>query len=112
MSVTSPSRMIEKTVTIAESGTVSGAADLGGLSIFGVGTPAALTGASFTFQVKVGSSYLVLDDGAGSAYSITATVDRYIPVDPQKFAAVESVKIVSASAEAAARTITFICRPL
>lgn len=101
------------TVTIASSGTVSTAVDLGGHNLVGIQTPAALTGTTMTFQGSVdGSTYNVLYDTDGTALSITVAVDSLILIVPSDFAAVRYLKLVSGSSEGAERTITLVHRIL
>ena len=105
-------------VTIASSGTTSTAAQVpSGKTLLAVVTPSALTGTSFTFEVS--------DDGGttfkpvykeATQYSVTVGTSRHIALDVTATRAIlggsganpTSVKVVSGSSEAAARTITLV----
>jgi hypothetical protein len=104
------SQVVVTTVTIAASGTVSGATfDLSDFSIVGVVTPSALTGTALTFQVSVDGSTFVLLQQASGAYSLASVAaSRAIAVDPDMFRAWRYAKVVSGSAEAAERVITLV----
>ena len=103
----------EVEVTIASSGTVSTAANLLGMRLVGIVTPAALTGTALTFQGSAdGSTYTALYDTAGDAVGATVAADRWVVLDPADFAGIPYIKAVSGSAEAAERTITLIVRPV
>lgn len=94
--------------SIASGGTTSQAIGLPGLTLLGIQTPAALTGTALTFQVSHdGNTWVPLyDDAATPAeISLTVTTSRAYSLDPSKFAAWEWIKVVSGSAEAAARQI-------
>jgi hypothetical protein len=74
-------------------------------------TPAALTGTALSFQVSYdGTTYTALYATGGTAISYTVAASRVIPLDPAIFGAFPYLKIVSGSAEAAARTFTIIIR--
>ena len=96
------------TVTIANGQTVSTAADLAGASICGVWLPAAFTGTTLTFQASrtVDGTY-----GAVQGVSLTpVAAGQFVPVDPTKFYGVRFVKVVSGSAEGAARSVILATR--
>jgi hypothetical protein len=101
------------TVTIAESGTVSTAADLVGARLVAIITPGTLTGTAMTFQGSVdNSTFVAVHNDLGAAISATVAASRYIVLDPADFAGIRYIKVVSGSAEAAARTITLVARPV
>jgi len=101
------------TVTIANSGTVSTAAQLFGMRLVGIVTPSALTGTAMTFQASAdGSTYTAMYDTDGNAISYTVAASRWIPVTADVFGGVPYIKVVSGSSEAAARTITLVVKPL
>ena len=103
-------RASSTTVTIASSGTTSQAIDVGEWLIAGIVTPAALTGVAFTFTGALTESgtYRPLVDSTGAAISVTVSADDHVLIEPQTFAGVSWIKLVSGSAEAAAREITLV----
>ena len=103
-------RASSTTVTIAESGTTSQAVDVGEWLIAGIVTPAALTGTALTFTgaLEEGGTYRALVDSSGTPISVTVSADDHILIEPQTFAGVSWIKLVSGSAEAADREITLV----
>jgi len=98
-------------VTITSGQTVSDALDLQGLALCGIQIPAAFTGASITFQGSYdGSTYQAIYNVSNTAYSITVGTSRTYAINPADFAGFRYVKIVSASAEGANRTIVVSTR--
>ncbi len=100
-------------VAIANGQTVSDAVDLGGLRPIALVTPAALTGTSFTFQSSVdGTTFVPVYDSSGSQVSVTVSTSRFVVLSPTSFAGVRHLKVVSGSAEGAARTIQIVARAI
>jgi hypothetical protein len=105
-------------VTIAQTASLSGAADLGGASLVAVAMPAAWTAANLTFQASEdGSTYNNMYDDLGNEYTVTAAASRYIVLDPSKFAGVRWIKARSGTATTAVnqtgeRSINLIARPV
>lgn len=97
-------------VTIDATGTTSQALDVGEHLIAGIVTPAALTGIAFTFTgaLEETGTYRTLMDATGGAISITVSPDDHILIEPQTFAGVMWVKVVSGAAEAADREIALV----
>jgi hypothetical protein len=100
------------TATIANGASTSSAIELGNATVVGVYIPAAFTGTAITFTAcsTATGTFSPLKDGAGAAISKTVAAGDYIYLDPVLFAGVAFVKIVSGSAEAAARTLTLVAR--
>lgn len=104
-------RTMQKKLTIANGQTVSDACDVQGWILAAIGIPAAFTGASLTFQGDIDGSgtYQSIVDSAGTAYTVTLGGANRIVLprssDPV-LTGVISLKIVSASAEAAERVVT------
>lgn len=97
--------------TIAISTTTSGAVDLQGQALCAIQMPSAFTGASITFQGSVdGSTYQAIYNSSNTQYSITVSASRTYAINPTDFAGFRYIKIVSASSEAAARSIVLGCR--
>lgn len=103
-------RASSTTVTIASGQTTSQAIDVGEWLIAGIRTPAALTGTTMTFTgaTKEAGTYLAIRDSAGTAISVTVSADDHIVIEPQTFAGVQWIKLVSGSSEAADREITLV----
>lgn len=110
MATTRPAQgILVSDAVIASSGTVSGAVDLGDMSLTGLVVPI-MTGTALTFQVSAdGTNYYVLHDYAKAAYTVTVDgTARAFYLLPATFAGWRWVKVVSGSAEGAERTIKLI----
>lgn len=79
---------------------------ISGFSLVGISLPAALTGTALTFTVcnTLAGTYVPLYNAAG-VVSYTVAASRYVAIDPKDFQGVAYLKIVSGSAEGAARTL-------
>ena len=100
-------------VTIANGQTTSGAADLShGSTLIAISMPAAFTGTALTFTGCDTSdgTFKALYDSTGTAVTATCAASRYIVLDAALFAGVPYLKVVSGSAEGAARTVRLIVR--
>jgi len=98
------------TATIANAGTTSDAIALLDRVIGGIITPAALTGTTLTFTVcnTADGTYVALYDSDNNQVSLTVTVSRAYGVtgpEADALAPWPFVKIVSGSAEGAARSL-------
>ncbi|MGH7743856.1 MAG: hypothetical protein ACREQ5_03435 [Candidatus Dormibacteria bacterium] len=93
-----------ESVSIANAGTVSTAWKIGQWGTGGFVLPAAFTGTTVTFQVSVdGTTFSALNNSSGAVSLTVAQGKAYLfPADVFGFV---QVKIVSGSAEGAARTI-------
>lgn len=99
----------KQTASIASGGTTSQPIGLQGNRLLAIQTPAALTGTALTFLASFDDeTYAPLYNSSG-AVSVTVAASRYIAVEPADFAGVEYLKVVSGSAEGAARSITLVC---
>ena len=99
-----------QTVTIASAGTVSGAVQADEFAAFGLMMPAAFTGTTLTFQVSGdGTTYQALYDRYNVAVSMTVAVNRHYDL-PTELASWHSFKLVSGSAEGAARSLIVACK--
>ena len=101
-------------VTIAASGSLSGAADLTGFTLVSIQMPTTWTAAAITFSGSLdGSTYGDVYNTAGTEYTIasaSAVASRLIILDPRDFAGVRYLKIRSGTSaatvnQAAARTL-------
>lgn len=104
-------RLELETAIIANGQTTSGAINCYGRVLVGIITPAALTGTSFKIQVSYdGITYLSYYNLSGSELNIAVGANRHIGLLPADFAGAKFFKIISNSAEGAARTIKTIMR--
>lgn len=103
-----------KILTIANGGTVSDAFEASSCAAFGLQLPATFTGTSITFQVSAdrGTTYQALyeydtvtDDGSATRVTTRAVVQGRSYDLPAALTAWTHFKIVSGSAEGAARTL-------
>ena len=93
------------TATITNGESVGNAFYVGAKLPVSLQMPAAFTGATVSFQGSGdGVTYQALYIGA-AAYSETVTVSKNVQLDSSQFAGFPWLKIVSASAEGAARSI-------
>ena len=99
------------TVTIANGATVSSELRVGyRTSVVAIVTPAALTGTAVTFQGSVDGSTFVPVYNEATQYSVNVSTSRYVALNRSVLSGLQSLKIVSGSAEAADRTIQVILK--
>lgn len=107
-------RLITAKVTIANGESKSAIIDLQGRCPVGFRMPAAFTGTALTFEAsvdKVDSHFAVLKDSAGATVTITVAAGTYVVLAQATkalLAGVMNLKVVSGSAEGAAREIEMI----
>ncbi len=101
-------------LAIANGGTASAGVELLGHAPIAVITPAALTSTSAEIQASVdgGTTWLPVHDRTGTKYTLTLSTSRWTAISPADIAGLPMVRIVVASAEAAARTLQLVCRAL
>lgn len=109
MSSPNPSNYID--ATIADGETTSGAINLKGKKMVGLELPASFTGASVSFTQcrSEGGTYTPIYDSDGVLYAPVATDSAYVALDPGIMCGPAFVKVVSASSESGAKTITAVC---
>ena len=100
-------------VTIDSGDTASEAFEFQASSRFGIIFPAAMTGATYTFQAsdREEGTYVALEDDAGNAIGGTITASTAVGVsgtDLECLTAFRWLKIVSASAEGADRVLIVV----
>lgn len=107
---TSPKVVNDDTVLIDGSDT-SAAIDLRGKTLCGIFVPASFVGTSLTFSTSLTKSgtYVSMRDGAGSAYSKTIAASQFLPLNPQDFAGVRFLKVISSATETS-KTLTLATR--
>ncbi len=93
--------------TIANGATVSSTINLGGFTPVGILLPAAFTGTSISFQASVdGTNFFPVRAGTGGALlSYTVAQGTYAALNPNDFHGIHYLRVVSGSAEGAARTL-------
>lgn len=99
------------TFTIDSSGTVSNAVDLGDRTLVGLQLPT-MTGTAITFQASTSldGTYVAVKGSDGASISYTTASSTYVAIQPAVLAGIRFIKIVSGSAEGAARTVTGVAR--
>ena len=96
-----------QTVTIASSGTTSGAIFVGDFNAGSYLLPATMTGTAMTIHGSVdGVTWVAIRNDAGTALSAVTTAANGQYKIPAEAFAYQSIKFVSGSTEAAERTIT------
>lgn len=100
--------------TIATSSSASNTIDCSKYQLLGIFIPSALSGTSLTFTASFENSTFVpvLETNGGSIYTIPVVLDRYVPLNPVIFAAIQYVRIISNAAEAANREFKCVLRPV
>ena len=102
------------TVVIADSATVSSAADLNGTTLVGIDIPAGFDGTAMTFQVSSDGvtyyTYKKLADGLAVTAVVGANAS-YATV-PTDFAGYRFIKLVAGTAQTGAITITLKTIPV
>jgi hypothetical protein len=97
------------TATIPLAGTTSGFVTMPTTQYaLGIITPAALTGASFTFEGSIDAVTFRPLYNEGTLYSVTVAASRYIALNPSVMQSVKHLKIVSGSSEGALRVIQIV----
>lgn len=96
--------------TIASGQTTSGAVWIGDKYPAILQMPATFTGATVSFQGSVDLSTYQAIQWGGSLYTETVTASKNVVLSAEPFLGFSAIKIVSASSEAADRTITVIKR--
>jgi hypothetical protein len=103
-------RKTQRTVSIATGQTVSGALLLGTAFPIALRIPAAFTGVTVSFQGSHdGVTYKPLFDGA-ALYAVTVTADKDVAIKQDLLSGYQWLKVVSASAEGADRTLILFLR--
>jgi len=102
---------------ISSGQTTSQEIDLSGNTLCGFFFPSAFTGASLTIMATTvsGGTYqtVEVDEFGSGDYTITVTANKFVPVTNLAIiAGLRFIKLVSASSEAANRTIQLVVRPV
>jgi len=104
-----------RTATIAINEQTSDAVPLRGRMVVGFRMPAAFTGTTITFtgSEEFAGTYAAIYDSDGNAISATVAASRFIGLsgsEADAVAAAPFIKLVSGSAEAAARSIIVVMK--
>lgn len=107
------------TAVIASGASLSGAVDLRGVVLVGVNMPADWTAADLTFQAthEEAGTYQNVFDADDAEVTVQAAEDRYIVLEPAKYAGIRFLKVRSGTSgtpvnQAAARTLVLLVRPV
>ena len=101
----------EVLIDISDNATTSSAAQCDGLLLSGIVFPAAMTGATITFEFSFdGTNFVDVVETDGTEVSYSVSAGNVVRVDPSgwAFASTGFLRITSASSEAADRTINLI----
>ena len=101
----------EVLIDISDNATTSSAAQCDGLLLSGIVFPAAMTGATITFDFSFdGNTWVDVVETDGTEVTYTVTAGDVVRVDPSgwAFASLGFLRIVSGSSEVADRTINLI----
>jgi hypothetical protein len=106
-------------VTIASGASLSGGADIKGMSLVGIIIPSAWTAADLTFQGSAdgGTTYNNVYSSAGVEVQFQVSTSRHMVVDPTQFLGMSHIKVRSgtsgsATTQGADRVLTLITRPV
>lgn len=104
--------VVTQTVTIANGGATSTAADLRGTTATVFYVPAEFEGTQITFQVSYDNSTFsqLIDADGGAAIVASVAAGKATPLDPGVLCGAQYLKVVSNNAVAADRTITISAR--
>lgn len=82
--------------------------------LVGLILPASMTGTTVTFltATTLAGTYVAIQDGEGTDYSVTIASSKYVPVDPVKFLGARFLKIKSGTAETGAKVVTLVTREM
>ena len=101
------------TVTIAAAGTTSTAINLQGRELVQISLPSAISGAAFTFESSYDNvTYQQCVSKGGGAVTVTCAAAKNAVVDPGLLAGTRYIKLVRDNAQAAAKIINVITRPI
>lgn len=96
------------TATIAATGTISGAVDLGGCSLAGVILPSTFDGTAFTLQVSdtLDGTYVDAIDNGGNAIGATSiAASRFVSLNTADTQGMRFIKIKAGSTQTTTDTI-------
>ena len=95
-------KFYDLTATIANGATTSEALDLNGLELAGLFLPSNLTATSIslTASTAIDGTYVAVQDGFGSTYSLAGAASKYVPVNNfNVIAGLRFIKLVAGSTQ-------------
>lgn len=101
-------KFYDLSATIANGQTVSDAIDLGGLELVGFFLPSTFDGTSLSLQASthIDGTYVAVENGSGSAYSITTAASKYAPIaDLAVIAGLRFIKLVAGASQSTSDTV-------
>lgn len=109
--------IFQKQVTIADGQTTSDAINLEGSQLAGIIVPAGFdgTGLQLTASDKIDGTYVAVQASASSssAFAITTTASRFIPLDNLAItAALQFIKLVAGTSQTGDIILTLLLRPV
>ena len=111
-----PCTNYDLSATITSGQTVSAAVDLEGTGLAGLILPSTFDGTAISFKMSatLTGTYVDVQDGAGSTFTLTGAASKYVPISNLAYlAGVRFIKLVSGTAQATTDTIiTLVTRPL
>lgn len=104
------------TCTVSSGGTTSGEVDLRGCQLVGIHVPSTFDGTTITFTAASasGGTFLTVQDGYGSTFTLNTTASRYVPIPSLAVTAgIEFIKLVCGTAQSTTDTVfTLAVRPV
>lgn len=106
-------KTITRTVTIADSATTSDEVDMSDVEFVAIITDSALDTGTITFQaaLETGGTFIPVKDASDTAIEITsAAASTYYIINPIGIDGMRFIKLVSATTQTGASTITLVLR--
>jgi hypothetical protein len=106
-----------QTATVAVNGTTTDEIDLGrGQQLFGIFVPSTFDGTTITLTASPssGGTFVAVQDGYGSTFTLTTTASRYVPISDLRITGgLRYIKLVCGSTQTTSSTeFTLITRQL
>ncbi len=111
-----PNDAYDTTATVAATGTTSGAVDLSGTDLVGIFVPSTFDGTTITITAStaIDGTFVAVQDGDGSTFTLTTTASRYVPVkNLALISGLRYIKLVAGSTQNTTDTVfTLALRPI
>jgi hypothetical protein len=99
--------------TIIAEGTLSSAVDVGGMSVLGIYTPASFVESVVSFQSSYdGETFHDVVDIDGTAFSVTLTASKKLPLEAAMFAGDQFIRIATTESQTTGALIRVALGPL
>ena len=101
-------KFYDLTTTISVGQTDSGAIDLSGLEVAGFFVPSNFTATSISIKASptISGTYVAVQDGYGTTYSLTVAASKYIPINNFNIiAGLRFIKLTAGAAQASTDAI-------